>query len=274
MPPGLSNITSAVEEAIPAIDRLSSDSLAALSEEMLSARQTVEESAPGISGAFARLAESTVTSLMEIQVALFDQIRAEREFFNNVAFIAEQGGKALAEELVSQGPERGAAAAKAIADSGPFQVQALEKQAQELIDVEHDAGIRIATALTGGMVKGIRDQANAVIAETKKLVDQAAFAARLSLGARSPSKVFAEIGSTIGQGMAVGIRSSMPAVGRAIGELERFTVGGSSGAVNITAGAPALAAGPVSQNITVVAAQDPEATAQRVSLRVLQGAQR
>jgi hypothetical protein len=273
MPPGLSNITSAVEEAIPAIDRLTTDSLAALSEEMQAVVKTVEESAPGIAGAFARLAESTVTSLMEIQVALVEQIRAEREFFGNVATIAEQGGKALAEELLSQGVERGAAGAKAIADSGPLQIQATEKLAQELIGVNEAAGLRIGAALTGGMIGGIRDQANAVIAETKKLVDQAAFAARLSLGMRSPSKVFAEIGESIGEGMALGIRSSMPAVGRAIGELERFTVGG-GGTVNVTAGAPTIGGGAVSQNITVVAAQDPEATAQRVSLRVLQGAQR
>lgn len=232
--------------------------------------QTIVVELPGIASAFDKASKDSTVSLMSFQVALHDQLVAEQQFFANLSFIIASGGLAIAEQLAKQGPERGAAAAKAIAGTTPFQIKALEVQAEELAAFELGRGQEISTRLAEGFALGIQKQLGSIKAsvnQLKTVVDQA-------FVIRSPSRWAMERGQLIGEGLAVGITSSLPKVSTALRQLDRFTVGSpSGGSVNVTAGAPTTS-GPVSQTIIVNAAQDPEATAQAVSLRVLQGSQR
>lgn len=232
--------------------------------------QTIVVELPGIASAFDKASKDSTVSLMSFQVALHEQLIAEQQFFANLSFIIASGGLAIAEQLAKQGPERGAAAAKAIAGTTPFQIKALEAQAEELAAFELGRGQEISTRLAEGFALGIQKQLGSIkvsVNQLKTVVDQA-------FVIRSPSRWAMERGQLIGEGLAVGITSSMPKVSTALKQLDRFTVGSpSGGSVNVTAGAPTTS-GPVSQTIIVNAAQDPEATAQAVSLRVLQGAQR
>lgn len=272
----LGGMTESLGPTVEGVDRLATSvegmgkAIVPVPELVRSLAETVEINVPGIGAAFEKASEDSQVSLMELQVALQDQIVAERQFFANLSYIIAAGGSAIAEELAAQGPERGAAAAKAIAGSTPIQVAALNAQAEELKTLEFERGREISTRLAEGFAVGIQKALGSIKASVNQLKSVVDTAFQI----RSPSRWARGRGQLIAQGLALGIEAALPRVASAFGQLDRFTVGGSSGSVNVTSGAPAVGGAPVTQNITVVAAQDPDATAQRVSMRVLQGAQR
>jgi hypothetical protein len=131
------------------------DELAKKSDELAKA---VLSGAPSISEAFKKATEDSKTSLAELTKALDDQIKAETKYYDNVRKIAASGAQALAEELIAEGPARGAAAAQAIASGTPAQVAALESRAQALKAVESKASADLAAISVGGMQKALTDQ--------------------------------------------------------------------------------------------------------------------
>lgn len=276
-------VNEVVGETPPILDNMGAsvaaagEKFAALGEQMVpvpalvsSIAQTIKVELPGIASAFEKASEDSTVSLQSFQVALHEQLVAERQFFANLSYIIAAGGLQIAELLASQGPERGAAAAKAIAVATPIQIKALEAQATELATFEFERGKEISTRVGEGFALGIQKALATIKVSTNQLkavVDNA-------FQIRSPSRWAMGRGRLIGEGLALGITSSLPRVGAALGQLDRYTVGGASnGTINVTGGA-APGGAPVNQTINVFAAQDPDATAQRVSMRVLQGAQR
>lgn len=237
------------------------------------AQKSIEDSLPGIGAAFGKVAEDGKASMAELRQALLDQFIAESQFFANLKVIVAKGGTDVADAIRAQGPERGAALAEAVAKSTPFLVAQLEFQADQVKTLEHGFAQDWGVAAGGGYIEGILSVVPQMQIATIDAVKKVTASGNAQLGIRSPSQVFAKMGQQVGAGLALGIRSSTPVVVAAIRDLNRFTVGGSSNAsVNVTGGT--AGPGPVSQVVNVYAAQDPEATAQAVSLRVLQGAQR
>ncbi|WP_203638884.1 tape measure protein [Levilactobacillus wangkuiensis] len=88
------------------------------------------------------------------------------------------------------------------------------------------AGAMIGAGLAGGM----RSQVGAVAAAANALVAQADRAARAAAKIHSPSRVFAEIGDYMGQGMAVGMNGTSSLVAGAGATMAHSAVGGARGA--------------------------------------------
>ena len=109
---------------------------------------------------------------------------------------------------VRSGMSRAAAAARA----GGAQISAAVRSAlnQAIAAARSAAGaMQAAGAMIGaGLAAGIRSQVGAVAAAANELVAQANRAARAAAQIHSPSRLFAEVGSFIGQGMAVGMDST------------------------------------------------------------------
>ena len=109
---------------------------------------------------------------------------------------------------VRSGMARAAAAARA----GGAQISAAVRSAlnQAIAAARSAAGaMQAAGAMIGaGLAAGIRSQIGAVAAAANELVAQANRAARAAAQIHSPSRLFAEVGSFIGQGMAVGMDST------------------------------------------------------------------
>lgn len=89
------------------------------------------------------------------------------------------------------------------------------------------AGAMIGAGLAGGM----RSQVGAVAAAANALVAQADRAARAAAKIHSPSRVFAEIGDYMGQGMAVGMNGTSSLVAGAGATMAHSAVGGARGAM-------------------------------------------
>lgn len=106
------------------------------------------------------------------------------------------------------GMSRAASAARA----GGAQISAAVRSAlnQAVAAARSAAGaMQAAGAMIGaGLAAGIRSQIGAVAAAANELVAQANRAARAAAQIHSPSRLFAEVGSFIGQGMAVGMDST------------------------------------------------------------------
>ena len=109
---------------------------------------------------------------------------------------------------VRSGMSRAASAARA----GGAQISAAVRSAlnQAVAAARSAAGaMQAAGAMIGaGLAAGIRSQIGAVAAAANELVAQANSAARAAAQIHSPSRLFAEVGSFIGQGMAVGMDST------------------------------------------------------------------
>lgn len=109
---------------------------------------------------------------------------------------------------VRSGMSRAASAARA----GGAQISAAVRSAlnQAIAAARSAAGaMQAAGAMIGaGLAAGIRSQIGAVAAAANELVAQANRAARAAAQIHSPSRLFAEVGSFIGQGMAVGMDST------------------------------------------------------------------
>ena len=106
----------------------------------------------------------------------------------------------------------GMARAAATARAGGAQISAAVRSAlnQAVAAARSAAGaMQAAGAMIGaGLAAGIRSQIGAVAAAANELVAQANRAARAAAQIHSPSRLFAEVGSFIGQGMAVGMDST------------------------------------------------------------------
>jgi hypothetical protein len=207
-----------------------------------SLRETIDIHVPGIAAAFDKASKDTTVSLQSFQVALSEQLRAEREFFSNLNLIIASGGREIAALLASQGPERGAAAAKAIGVATPIEIKALDDQAKELKAFSFQQGREISTRLAEGMAleiqnavanihdtvesagnilgnlftkgaaAGISSGAPSVSKAVQGIGSTATRGFSASIDARSPSRVAIDLARRFGEGIVVGLEQSIPSV--------------------------------------------------------------
>lgn len=85
------------------------------------------------------------------------------------------------------------------------------------------------TMIGAGLAAGMRSQVGAVAAAANALVAQANKAARAAASIHSPSRLFAEIGDYMGQGMAVGMNGTQALVAGAGSGLSNAAANGASG---------------------------------------------
>lgn len=93
-------------------------------------------------------------------------------------------------------------------------------------------GVQLAVNFVDGLVKGITDGSAKVIAAVKNLASQAGGAFKGALGIQSPSTVMAGYGTNMGEGVALGLDSS-------VGTVEQSSTGMATAAVEAVGAAPA-----------------------------------
>ena len=76
--------------------------------------------------------------------------------------------------------------------------------------------LTLALNLMDGFYNGIKQKRNTVLEYVKSVMSGIAIAARITLGINSPSKVFAEIGTSIPEGMEVGIQKKFSSMENAL----------------------------------------------------------
>jgi hypothetical protein len=100
--------------------------------------------------------------------------------------------------------------------------------------------LEIGDAIVNGLVGGITGGASKVVDAIKNVAQNAINAAKETLSIHSPSKVFEEIGAYTGEGMAIGVQSSVPEVQGAMKDLASPDAaaasagGSSSGSVSVS----------------------------------------
>lgn len=87
----------------------------------------------------------------------------------------------------------------------------------------------LGQAIIDGLVNAIKNGGAAVIGAITDLANSAIDSAKEALGIGSPSKVFAEIGANLGQGLILGINSTAQGVQESIAAL--FDIGGALGGI-------------------------------------------
>ena len=115
-----------------------------------------------------------------------------------------------------------------------------------------------------GLINGLKAGWNKVTDFFKGAIDLIPDGIKSALGISSPSKVMAGLGANIGQGLAGGIKSSVPAIAKVMGKVSDTVSGGvaTDTAVKLhadaaVAGTGAAAAQPITINISVATGVDP-----------------
>lgn len=181
-----------------------------------------------------RFWQGIVIGLLEVESAILKlEIMFIRAFgpklFKQLKGLSENAGFAVFGLIESHARS----AAAGLLFFGAMAIQA-GKQAKTMFDAVNklrDVIVKtdwkgIAGGMVGGLVKGIEGGIKDVIRSTKKLADSATGALRDALSIRSPSKVFAELGVNVSEGMAKGIDSGAPRVSQATEDMASVPQGG------------------------------------------------
>jgi phage-related protein len=141
-----------------------------------------------------------------------------KDFGKNLQTLAKRGlSKALLQQIISAGPDQGAAWAKALVDATPAQLKELNsvqgqitaaagQYGKDAADAMYDAGTQSGKGYLTGL-KAQEASINKAMSDLAKKIQQAI---RKALKIKSPSRVFAELGRFTVQGFAQGMRAATP----------------------------------------------------------------
>lgn len=111
----------------------------------------------------------------------------------------------------------------------------------------------LGKSIVDGIVNGLKSGAKFVLDAVKGLGTSAWDAFRKTLGIASPSKAFAKLGLSIGQGVQVGVERGRPGVDRSVGDL--VEVPDAAAGAPTAAAAPSSSPSPAAPNLSVVIEQ-------------------
>ncbi|CAK7288689.1 peptidoglycan DD-metalloendopeptidase family protein [Streptomyces misionensis] len=141
-----------------------------------------------------------------------------KDFGKNIKILGDRGlSKTLLQQIISAGPDQGAAYAKALVDATPAQLKqinatqdqiskAATQYGQDAADAMYDAGAQSGK----GYLTGLKSQQQAINDAMSLLAKQIQASIRKALKIKSPSRVFAELGSFTVAGFAQGVRAAAP----------------------------------------------------------------
>ena len=146
-----------------------------------------------------------------------------KDFGNNIKILGQRGlSKALLQQIISAGPDQGAAYAKALVDATPQQLKDINAtQAQitsasgqygkDAADAMYDAGAQSGK----GYLTGLKAQESAIVKALKDLAKKIQKTLKVELKISSPAKVTRALGRFTGLGFAYGVKDSAPQVAAA-----------------------------------------------------------
>ena len=146
------------------------------------------------------------------------RLKQIRDFGKNIKILGDRGlSKTLLQQLISAGPDQGAAYAKALVEATPAQLKAINStQAQiakasaqygrDAADAMYDAGKQSGK----GYLEGLKAQQKAIDNAMSDLAKKIQQAIKKALKIKSPSRVFAQLGQFTVAGFAQGVRQATP----------------------------------------------------------------
>lgn len=174
-------------------------------------------------------------AVKRVVVAVFDAIKATVSGALSTVRTAVSSGVETVRSLFADGFERARAA---VVGKLAELVAGLAGKVGEVIDVMKGLPTRILLAvgnfgsllrsagsdLIAGLVQGITGSLGNALREVSELAGKIASTAKKALGIRSPSRVFAEIGRNVSEGLALGVESSAGMVERVVADATRALV--------------------------------------------------
>ncbi|MEU6959589.1 hypothetical protein [Streptomyces chrestomyceticus] len=147
-----------------------------------------------------------------------------KRFAKALAVLKSKGlSQTAIDQIASAGPDAGLVAAESIAAAGKDGIEEinrlqaeLAKYAQQAGKTASDAMYANGVAVADGIVKGLEANQKAIEKQMLKISDAMVTAIKKSLGIHSPSRVFAQLGSYVGQGFAKGIEGESSRVAKAV----------------------------------------------------------
>ena len=146
-----------------------------------------------------------------------------KEFGKNIQVLAKRGlSKVLLQQIISAGPDQGAAFAKALVDATPDQLKQINAvQAQitsasaqygkDAADAMYDAG----TQSGKGYLAGLKAQESAIVKAMASLAKKIQKTLKVELKISSPSLITRALGRFTGLGFAYGVKDAAPQVAAA-----------------------------------------------------------
>ncbi|MEU5030166.1 transglycosylase SLT domain-containing protein [Streptomyces milbemycinicus] len=157
-----------------------------------------------------------------------------KTFSANLGKLAKMGlSKELLQQIISAGPDSGAAYAQALVNATPAELKsinatqaAIEKASSSYGNAAADALYDAGTKAGDGFLTGLKAQEKAIENEMSVLAKKIQAAIKKALKIKSPSRVMAEIGENVGQGLAMGMDATHTAI---VSSSNRLAIAAQSG---------------------------------------------
>ncbi|WP_329143423.1 phage tail tape measure protein [Streptomyces sp. NBC_01456] len=142
-----------------------------------------------------------------------DQVAKANAFAANLKALQKKGLRSdLVAQLASAGVDQAGDTAQALAAGTKGQVAEMNKLQSNMQSAANSTGAAVANSMYGagmksaqGLIKGLQSQEKAIAKQMTKIAKSMQTAIKRALGIRSPSRVFADLGQFIPQGLAQGI---------------------------------------------------------------------
>ncbi|MGW2920426.1 phage tail tape measure protein [Streptomyces angustmyceticus] len=145
-----------------------------------------------------------------------DEVQQAQQFAANLQTLRAKGLSAdQINQIAAAGVDQGGATAQALATATKGQIAEMNKLQSGMKSAANATGAAVADSMYGagmksaqGLIKGLQSQEKAIAKQMAKIAKSMQAAIKRALGIRSPSRVFADLGQFIPQGLAQGIADS------------------------------------------------------------------
>jgi hypothetical protein len=180
--------------------------------------------------------EGFALSAQDVVNKMRDQMAKAANFAGQLRALQKKG---LSSDLIAQiaaaGVDQGGATATALAGASKGQIAEINKLQTATQGAANSAGKAVADSMYGagiksaqGLVKGLQSQEKAIERQMMRIAKSMQKAIKHALGIKSPSTVFAEIGTWIPKGLAKGVDGSARHATGAVHRLANSVAGAGS----------------------------------------------
>ncbi|MER7363570.1 phage tail tape measure protein [Nonomuraea wenchangensis] len=227
---------------------IGNDSLSALAkqrEDLVNRLAAAKEMAKKVAGdaqewaALTGLKAEDFTGAGDMAAELQNKASAINNFANNIQALAKRGlNKAIIQQIIDAGVERGATFAEMLVGSDGSEIKALNK-AQAAVDKASkklgkssaDAMFDVGKKSGEGYLKGLQESLAKLDKEMEKIVKALVSAIKKHLKIKSPSQVMAEIGGQTVEGLAVGMTGATETAVAAIQQVAASVASAAAGSL-------------------------------------------
>lgn len=180
--------------------------------------------------------EGRAVNTNDVLANMRNQVQQATQFAANLDALRKKGlSSTLIAQLATAGVDQAGATAQALAAGSKSQIQQMNSMQSSLQSAANSTGTAVANSMYGaglksaqGLVKGLQSQEAAIEKQMLKIAKSMQSAIKKALGIHSPSKVFADLGQYIPQGLAQGITRGTHHATTAVGTMATAVVGAGS----------------------------------------------